>query len=135
MADKEEKPPPHLEGILVNPPKVRPTSRRERVMLREVDDVKQLDRNDVVSFYTADNTLRYYVRLLDPPNRKGVAVFHFNRKGRPSYRFMPSYQIPPNTKCALIYKRELSGQILELLFRQVTFSPSVNPPANTDTDK
>lgn len=86
-------------------------------MTRAIDDIRELDVNDVVTFYTADNALRYYVRLIKPMEKLGVAVFHLNRKGRPSYRYVPSYKIPGGTICALVFKRELSNQIEELLFR------------------
>lgn len=99
-------------------PRQRPTTRRERIMVRKVEDVRTLDVNDVVTFYTADNQLRYYVRLTKPTEKRGVAVFHLNRKGRPSYKRIPSYVIPPNIECALVYRRELSAQIEEHLFRK-----------------
>lgn len=113
MADDLDQP----GSINPKPNKNRPTSRRERVMLRSVENVKELEVNEVVSFYTAGNILRYYVRLTKPLERRGVAVFHYNKKGRPSLRLIPSYVIPVGTKCALIFRRELSAQIDELLFR------------------
>jgi len=106
-----------LEGIEVKPKVPRPKTRRERVMLRKIDNVRELDVNEIVSFYAANNTLRYYVRLTKPLERRGVCVFHFNKKGRPSLRLIPAYTIPPNTECALVFRRELSHQIDELLFR------------------
>ena len=116
MSNDVEKSAGDLEGILVKR-KERPTSRRERVMLRLVDDIRQLDTNDIVTFYLANNTLRYYVRLLDPLNRKGIAAFHFNKKGRPSYRYIPSYTVPAGVKCALLFRKEVSEQLQELLFK------------------
>lgn len=101
----------------LNAKKTRPSTRRERVMVRAVEDIKGLSLNDVVTFYSPDNTVRYYVRLLDPIRKRGVCVFHLNRKGRPSYKWAPSYVVPEGVTCALVFRRELSAPIEEILFR------------------
>ena len=119
-----DKPEPNelVEGEIELPAKKpRPSTRRERIMGRTVPDIRELDRNDIVTFYTHNDTIRYYVRLIDPIERQGIAVFHFNRKGRPSYRFIPRYTIKKDQPCALIFPREISSAILELLRKNGTF--------------
>lgn len=103
------------EGILVVTRKDRPTTRRERIMNRIIPDVRELSVNDIVTFYTHNDTVRYYVRLLNPIERQGIGVFHLNRKGRPSYRLVPRYTIRKDQQVALLFEREISAAILELL--------------------
>lgn len=95
----------------------RPTTRKERMMTKAVTDVRELSMNDIVTFYMHDDTVRYYVRLTNPMERTGVAVFHLNKKGRPSYRFIPRYTIRADQAVCLVFRRELSGSIVELLFK------------------
>ena len=121
MSEPENDDIPLEEGEVVLTKKVRPSTRRERIMTRTVPDIRELDRNDIVTFYTHGDTVRYYVRLLDPIERQGIAVFHMNRKGRPSYRFIPRYTIRKDQACALIFPREISTAILELLRKNSKF--------------
>lgn len=87
------------------------------MMVKAIEDVRELSMNDIVTFYMHNDTVRYYVRLTNPLERTGTAVFHLNKKGRPSYRFIPRYTIRPDQKVCLVFKRELSGSLLELLFK------------------
>lgn len=95
----------------------RPTTRKERMMVKAIEDVRELSMNDIVTFYMHNDTVRYYVRLTNPMERTGVAVFHLNKKGRPSYRLIPRYTIRADQQVCLIFRRELSPSIIELLFK------------------
>lgn len=93
------------------------STRRERLeQCRLVDEVRSLDKGDLVTFYMADNTIRYYMRILDPRKKKGVAVFHANKKGRPAIHFLPEFTIPAGVDVMLLFKREISENILQWLF-------------------
>ena len=94
----------------------KPTTRRERLLTRKVNP-QELAINDIVTYYSKDGNLRYYVRLLQPLARRGIAVFHFNKKGRPVYNYLPTHVIPADAECCLILRRNLSQSIDDKLFR------------------
>lgn len=96
------------------PPK-KPTTRRGRLLARAVNP-QELAINDIVTYYSLDGNLRFYVRLLKPLERKGVAVFHFNKRGRPILNRLPVHVIPPDVTCCLLLRRELNQSIDDKLF-------------------
>ena len=99
-------------------PKVKQgTTRKARLMSRRVNPTEQA-QNTLVTFYieSVGVELRYYVRLIKPHLRRGIAVFHVNKKGRPVMHRVPEYVIPENAECALILRRQISHTIEDMLF-------------------
>src|SRR5688500_9199447 len=84
-------------------------SRKDRYMLHKVADheVSKLDKDSIITFYSENDTVRYFMRLTEPLEQRGPIVFYPFKKGRPSYSYMPRYRLSRKIKeIGLVLRRD-----------------------------